>query len=486
MPRQNTVDSGVDVTHSYDADVNQNVIPLGVRGGSTTAFYADKAVSARSEGADTRFREGTPRNFFQRLHKLTEKRDGVLDLRYRVQQARTSLRHERDAMSTRDGQLFQKLRVAVTNNDFTELGSLLNLFDDLQNSRDNVQPMEDDYDILEDRLSREEWELKEMERRLYPERGSTRPSTSSSKSTEHREESLQMKEYLSRKADAELLKEQLVEMLAERAQLLEDKETRARIGLDLDEDSRAILDDFDARHYILQQELEDIEEDVSRMQAALVDKDELFFSTNPFDADSQVTPGLDAIARFSQDLSSLRDANVVTMDTESLTRDPLLVSEYDYKNEFSWTNDCRTEGTISTPRYINGWMLHRLRRSRSEVRLFRSTDKFREVKVKLSKEEIKELVLKWWFKDQSVVDYEASRAAAASNFEPSIATDAGQSQNSIGPSNASDRPTLLEPILQAGEAQIPGSLSFPSEPPIHELSALRLDDRPKSQAISGE
>jgi hypothetical protein len=90
--------------------------------------------------------------------------------------------------------------------------------------------------------------------------------------TKYREESPQMKEYLSRKADAELLKEQLFEVSEERAQLLQDKETRARIGLDLDEDSQAILDDFDSRYHILQRDLGDIEVDVSRLQAALTDR----------------------------------------------------------------------------------------------------------------------------------------------------------------------------------------------------------------------
>lgn len=486
MPRGNIVDHGVNAAQANDQDIKQKLVPRGMQVQNVPTLHVDRAVSARSEPAGTRVPSKARERFILEIHNLTEKRNNVLDFRYKVQEARASLKRDREAQSTLDVELLQKASLVVANGNFTELGSLLGLLEDLQKSRDNLKPKEDDYEILEGRLNRQEWELKEMERKLFPEGSNPQPSlfgdediarfekhleeanSSPSTSPTHIEDPPLVEQYLSRKGDAEILKEQLLQMSEEQAQVLEKKEIRARVGLDLDADSQAILDSFDGRFYALQQELENVEEDISRLQEALTNKDDMFFSTALFDTNGQGPSSVDTLASYVPDLSYLGDVEGIPADTEPLQKDLLLVSDDDDDNKHDMlrSSDCSTREAISTPRYINRWILHRLRRSRSEVRLFRSTKKFRDAKVELSQEDFKKAVLDWWFKDQSADDYEKSRASANSIFDISVATNAKQFRSSTQTRSDCGIPSRLEPILQAREDQILESYTSTYDPPV--------------------
>jgi hypothetical protein len=111
------------------------------------------------------------------------------------------------------------------------------------------------------------------------EQGTTSASTQSGRVDD---ESRAIKRYLSRKGDAVILREQLIDMEAEQAQLVEEEQIRAQVGLSLDADSRAFLEGFEKHRDTLRREIEHVEEDISRLQDELTNKDVSFFSINQF------------------------------------------------------------------------------------------------------------------------------------------------------------------------------------------------------------
>jgi hypothetical protein len=61
--------------------------------------------------------------------------------------------------------------------------------------------------------------------------------------------------------------------------------------------------------------------------------------------------------------------------------------------------------SINVPTYINLWLLNTLRRSFRELWRFSSTEELKWLRSRLDKERIKDAVLEWWFKDESVANF---------------------------------------------------------------------------------
>jgi hypothetical protein len=114
------------------------------------------------EPANVRNAEKGLQIYIEGIKNLMEKQENIIGLRLRVHEARSLLRHDREALMNRDAQLIQRLRAALASNALAEQALLVDGFEDLQRSRDSLQPIEDDYNRLEDQLNREEWKLKEM------------------------------------------------------------------------------------------------------------------------------------------------------------------------------------------------------------------------------------------------------------------------------------------------------------------------------------
>lgn len=130
-------------------------------------------------------------------------------------------------------------------------------------------------------------------------------------------------------------------------------------------------------------------------------KDDVFFSINLFDTNGQGATSADPVPSYLPDLSYAGDEEGILTDSELISNDPILLSLYEDQHSMLTYSDGSTRADISTSHYINQWILHKLRRSTSELRLFRSTAGYQEVQTKLSQENIKDLVLKWWYKDES-------------------------------------------------------------------------------------
>ena len=439
LPRQDTDDSGVDLTPTRDPDDKVEYMSQEFQNEDHTLSTVRSPSSPKAELVNIRSRDRARRKRFEAFQDLTEKREGVLGLRLKVHEARNSLRHDRDTVNDRDARIVQSLRAAIASNTLMEQTLLLNDLEGLQKSRDSLHLKEYDYNSLEDQLNREEWELKEMELRLYERSASaqisllgdeltglfeatfseTESDSDLSVHSEPKENSPEQNRLLSRRGDASLLREQIAEMGAVKEQILEDERVRKRIGLVLDEDSQNFLDTFDSRLAPVLEDLVNIEEDVHRLQEALVERKVTFLS-NQFDEESWDAPTHYATEAALSDSPGMTATESANTDLDTLIRDPLLLPVADQKHVLFEPSDPSTQSVISTPGYINNWLLHRLRRSVPEVRRYKSAEQLK--MLRLDQEQIKDLVLEWWDKDQSVADFRSARDTAALSLDLPLQT----------------------------------------------------------------
>jgi hypothetical protein len=414
------------------------------------------------------------RKLIDTFARLTAKREHVLPLRLQLHDLRASLKHKRTALNLQDAQLIQRMRVLFSKNMTPEMESLLDDFTAMQEARDQLPPEEDDYDKLEDQLIRQEWELQEAELRIYGGGASAQisalgddelaileetfkdtESMLSTRSGGPAENSQPFTKYLSRRGDANIVKERIDGLRAERAQLIEEEIMRARIGLTLDEPSRAFLATFDTNHQALQLELTRIEEDILRLKEALVDDDGILFSTDQFDGGPwEIVDG--QISDIMQRLSLEGDSGFDFADADPSIKEPLLLPvlpvEERLKPVFLHSSAGVSKGLFSTANYINEWLLHRLQRSLQEVHRFMSVGDVQ--RLNLSPERIKDLVLEWWFKDQSVSAFASARKSAAQSANLSIQTTPGHIKVRETKSETDFR-VLQETVLHARRDQSP-------------------------------
>jgi hypothetical protein len=418
-------------------------------------------------------RDGNPKDrrlkeAFERLRYL---RPSVLGLRIRVQEGRTALRHERETMNNQDAELIQKLRVTYANNDITGLQYLIPDFERMQESRDSFSPKEDDFNKLEDQLNREEFELMGLESKLYGRNISAQSSllddedlvflednfgSSDSTLSTHsgpRQSSPQLHRYLSRKGDADVLRERLADLRAERAQLIEEEMVRAQLGLALDSSSRTFLIEFDARHATLQQQLANVEDDVWRLKEALVEKEDIYFSSSQFTDWEAVAEQADLFT--TEDVLYQLGAETNSEKGESDLHDPLFLPNDDSPAVFSQSSDNSDAEAISTESYINKWLLHQLRRSSLEIYRFKSADVFS--RLRLSQEQIKDLVLELWFKDSSVVDFVSPQRLVAHSLNLSVQTTRGRPPYRTIYSDSA-LPMMQDAVLKARRGSLDGGI----------------------------
>ena len=379
---------------------------------------------------------------------LSEMRMGVVGMRVRAQEVRTSLREEREAMSDIDARFLQQLRNIFARTPSVELLELLQLGEEVQESRDRFYPMEDDYNKLEDRLDLEEYELHEAESRLYDQLDSSRlssvkeedlvaidlESTSQEHATEAEPETsrpesheLAYTEYLSRVGDANLVLEQLQDLRRERAHLVEEERVRARYGLQLDEVSINFLESFDSVHQRLQDQYAVIHSSLATMRQNLGMDNPLSFATTQFaDESSPTGTGVIQLLRAAPPVLVISDLDGPAAssphpppangtDEPPLPRtDSLLLSADDVSPTFPAGNDS-DRGPISTVTYINEWLLNQLRRSSLEVWRFKLAEELEALR--LDESQLRDLVVQWWSKDEKAGDFlskERKRAISVS------------------------------------------------------------------------
>jgi hypothetical protein len=123
-----------------------------------------------------------------------------------------------------------------------------------------------------------------------------------------------------------------------------------------------------------------------------------------------------------------------------------------------------------------------LRKSIPEIQRYKSTDALREVKLRHSQEELKDLVLKWWYKDESVLDFEKYREIAAPTLDRSATTSPEQPQSPERQTEL-EISTFLQPILQAQENHPSDAYTSPLIPPVQALDVLSLNETSEDRPI---
>lgn len=348
------------------------------------------------------------RNVSKTMRELSDMLGTLLAAQLKVQEARTSLKNCRRNLADLDGQFLRKLQMILAAVPNAELASLLQLGENVSASRDEMFPIEDDYNILEDQLIRDEFELKEAITSLVPQlersSGALLPGDQTSSLAHDAYDGLppfwspdgeiqhpDLGDYLSCLGDVKLAQERLDGLRRERAHLVEEGRIRSRYGLGLSQESRDFLNNFDAQHEEYQRQVATAQLELDRIKGLLALsglKDMDPYNTNVFDdqtsaaASAVSSPYVESAGSFiilndraSRSASPSRPPSPRDwiQGLQNPRLDPLLSAVDDTSPVFPVTDEGE-KGTIDINTYIHDWLLNRLRRSSLEVMRFRSAE----------------------------------------------------------------------------------------------------------------
>lgn len=347
------------------------------------------------------------------IQQLIDKRMSTLGTRLRVRERRTALRSKREKLIDMDAQFSQALRNLAAQSRDTELTALLTEYEARHDYREEVQVQESEYNVLEDELNRSEWEMKEDESGLYQQlikaqrqlrnqdTGSLSDGDddyvvlSSSTISAPSIGSPIRQRWLSRIGDRDLLKDQLLELREDRARWVDEKMVRQRVGLGLPEEGQSFLNDFDKRHDSLQLDLTEVEADVSNLYTAVLEQDDILYSSCQFDDKFRTASQSSSESRLEMGddppESPPADSLYIREDSETVSP-PGFFNGYLFKDP--------KHGSITTVNYINAWLLHILRGSALEILRFKMSGSLRTPP--LNPRQLKDLVLEWWSRDATV------------------------------------------------------------------------------------
>jgi hypothetical protein len=403
------------------------------------------------------------RSLIERLRKLEDGCESVVEIRLRGHELRGSIRRERQALTDIDARFMQELRNVLLRSPDEKLQHLLDLYEEMDSRRNLLLPKEDDYNTLEDQMNTQEFELEEASRKLLEVLGGVRNSLLSDddlhpflednvdlqSTTSRGSESLrpEVREYFSRIGDRDLVEARLSELQRERAELVEQEKSRIRVGLVLNEESRKFLDAFDVNHALLQEEWAIIVQDIEKMRKTLESSNRALFSATQFDdpdATSEPVPeSVPSVIHYPSPNSTVNPSLSSTIPEQSHTspileavksdcvmQEPLLFTEKDKTATYphlantearplrsinSWLSreDARlSRQEVAFPaQFINDWLLGKLRNSRSEIYQYKRAPVLQTMDI--SQEELKDLVLQWWWSDDAAGDYLKTRKMEA-------------------------------------------------------------------------
>ena len=385
------------------------------------------------------------------VQKLQDGCNKMLDIRLKADERRRMIRRDRQDLGDKDARFMQELRNVLHTSPDEKLKPLLDLCEEMQTLRNELFPQEDDYNILEDELISAEFEVQEIGGKLLTLLAGVRTSLQGDNdlsslieedgaeseratimgSTSQRPEA---QEYLSRLGDRDIVVERLSDLRHERATLVEEEKSRARVGMVLSMEAQEFLDTFDFRHVQLQKELAIVEDDIAKLLKTMERTEGIFFATTLFDDPDNVIesapdkvrhPSLNSLSEpIPSSEVALPSATQVTplpnVDRpQSFSRDPLLLPADDIAPTFnrfpgadarSLTTEhhintwlLKQQGTMSADAFINDWLLNVLRSSVSEVHQYKSSRNLRTLNV--SQEGLRDLVLDWWSLDDAAGEY---------------------------------------------------------------------------------
>ena len=348
------------------------------------------------------------------LSRMREKRSELNARRVHALEERVQLRFIRDNTIDLDAQFTKALTAFASKTLTPEAKALVELSERVQSAKTNYLSREDDYNLLESALNQGEWELKELETRLYrqlehyPHASSfpafpdisplgmdeTLPSSTASTVSDRPSYPPLLREYLSRLGDADLILEQLTELRNVRAQLVEQQRTLGSVGRDLDQSGLQFLADFDKNHEQQQRQLSEVNMDVENLRIQCQREDLL-----PDKVDD-----------------NSNEDQLVLRDDQPFAPDPLLVervfsipdvgvsalprSGFDKTaGEPPALHNLRQKTRSDVLGYINDWFLWRLQRSSLEVKRYKSAPELD--KLRGNEPYLSNLILEHWHKDSA-------------------------------------------------------------------------------------
>jgi hypothetical protein len=403
------------------------------------------------------------RSLIERLRKLEDGCVSVVGIHLKGHELRGSIRQERQALTDIDARFMQEIRNVLLRSPNERLQHLLDLYEEMDSRRNLLLPKEDDYNILEDQMNTQEFELEEAGKKVLEVLEGVRNSLLSDgdlhpfleddadlqSATSHGNESLrpEQREYLSRIGDLDLVEERLSELQRKRAELVEHEKSRIRVGLVLNEESRKFLDAFDDNHALLREERALIVHDIEKMRKTLESTDRVLFSATQFDdPDATSEPVPDSVPPVTRCPSPNSTVNPLPSSTipeqshtspileavksDSVPQELLLFTEGDKTETYphlanieapylrsinSWLSkeDAQlSRQEVAFPaQFINDWLLSKLRNSRSEIYQYKRAPVLQTINI--SQEELKDLVLRWWWSDDAAADYLKTRKTEA-------------------------------------------------------------------------
>jgi hypothetical protein len=381
------------------------------------------------------------------VRKLQDDYNKMLDIRLRAHECRSIIRQERQDLSDKDVQFMQELRNILLTSPNEKFKPLLDLCEEMQTLRNELFPKEDDYNILEDQLISAEFELEKTGGKLLTVLAGVQgegdlgslleedlAELERARSMESETQQPEDRGYSPRLGDRDIVVARLSELRHERATLVEDEKSRARVGMVLGREAQEFLDTFDTRHDQLQQELAVIEDDIARLMKVQERTEGIFFATTLFDSSDDGAGSAPDEVRHS-DLSLLPTAmpssDVVqpsaaedqptsgSEKSDNPCRDPLLLPVDDTRPTFNRFPDTdgrsltteqrinawllKQQGAMGADVFINAWLLNILRSSVSEVYQYKSA--LDEQTLNISQEGLRDLVLEWWSLDDAAGEY---------------------------------------------------------------------------------
>jgi hypothetical protein len=427
--------------------VNEDAPSISSKAQETSAYIPGETTSDHSVTISRNDRSSVAVARVQlAVRGICEKREALLGMRVKVQEDRKSIRYKRSALAELNARVLQHIQKTVALEFPTSPAPPPELLIKLQEGLEDLQVSEAEFDATEDLLNRKEWELKEAEKEVYQSPFFEQADVPTGDSTAFIGEELAdtasdstvgaepvrsplEKQYLSLKGDAQILNEELHQLRAERAYLVEEDRARQAMGRSLDPESRKFLEDFDARHNQLKQDLFYVQEDMFRLQNAISNQSDFLYTASHFDSVQSDDVPLSVDALLGGDLPSSNGASpcvvAPTGDKTPLvdpgtTSHPLLLNSDAPSPRFSTVSLDLDERRLSTVSYINEWLLHRLRRSPLEILRFKSY--LRDMHI--DADQLKTLVLEWWPNDEMPVIY--SEARRRSRISISFTAPSGQ------------------------------------------------------------
>jgi hypothetical protein len=354
-----------------------------------------RSESIKSHGFNKSRDQQPPYHREARLHRL---RWRSLKTRALISEKRTGLRRLRNKMSDADADFVKLCRQRWLNGSQDEL-ALKAGFEKLQATRNGYGPLEEEYNMLEERLDREEFELAELEEKML--KNSTPVSASqdtdlelqSSSSDESDSETSEAmkeqqnplyKEFMSRLGDAGIHREAYSYLLFEHENLLEAEEVSQRYGREFPIKDQIALAKFDAREAKMLEEQREIDTDLERLRQECIRTGLL-----PGETSEEI------------DILQTSDGSVDPEPAEYYTFSQLLDQPGEIEDEKRSKELLTQFKSGDTGDRITRWLLHKLRSSCSEVELLaRFTDGLdRTVDTRKWQEE----VLYFWFLDSAIL-----------------------------------------------------------------------------------